>query len=233
MKNWRNVWFFFLTKMPSPPWKWKLCYTNLLMFVQRFNKFEKRSFWFKKWWVKRILIPSRSGSLTVWENSYSGIPQSPPPPPTCRRISRGKHSRTPRSLSGGRSSRAAWLAVKSARAGRDSWWAQAARMWGRRGGRMCSPRRTSSERMGPRRSGSIAFIRASRLIGSRVPTQIHTGSRYRYRVGDPDPEDPPFFGPPGSGSNSQRYGSGSFPFLIKVYRIIHGWSKPRKKTAMV
>jgi hypothetical protein len=40
------------------------------------------------------------------------------------------------------------------------------------------------------------------------------------RVGDPDPQDPHVFGPPGSGSISQRYGSGSgsgtFPFLIKV-----------------
>ncbi len=43
-------------------------------------------------------------------------------------------------------------------------------------------------------------------------------------VGDPDPEpdqipkDPHVFGPPGSGSISQRYGpgSGSFLFLIKV-----------------
>jgi hypothetical protein len=38
------------------------------------------------------------------------------------------------------------------------------------------------------------------------------------RVGDPDPQDPHLFGPPGSGSRSvsQRYGSGSFPFLIDV-----------------
>ncbi len=38
-------------------------------------------------------------------------------------------------------------------------------------------------------------------------------------VGDPDPEpdlDPHVFGPPGSGSTSPRYGSGSFPFLINV-----------------
>ncbi len=37
-------------------------------------------------------------------------------------------------------------------------------------------------------------------------------------VGDPDPQDPHVFGPPGSGSISQMYGSGSgsgsFPFLI-------------------
>jgi hypothetical protein len=49
------------------------------------------------------------------------------------------------------------------------------------------------------------------------------GDREGYRtdrvggsVGDPDPQDPHVFGPPGSGSISQRYGSGSFPFLIKV-----------------
>jgi hypothetical protein len=39
-------------------------------------------------------------------------------------------------------------------------------------------------------------------------------------VGDSDPQDPHVFGPPGSGSTSQRYGSGSFPFLIKV---LSGW----------
>jgi hypothetical protein len=41
-------------------------------------------------------------------------------------------------------------------------------------------------------------------------------------VGDPDPEpdlDPHVFGPPGSGAGSisQRYGSGSFPFPIKMF----------------
>jgi hypothetical protein len=39
-------------------------------------------------------------------------------------------------------------------------------------------------------------------------------------VGDPDPQDPHVFGPPGSGYISHTYGSrsGSFPFLIKVLR---------------
>jgi hypothetical protein len=39
-------------------------------------------------------------------------------------------------------------------------------------------------------------------------------------AGDPDPEDPHVFGPPGSGSISQKYGSdsGSFPFLKKVLK---------------
>jgi hypothetical protein len=37
-------------------------------------------------------------------------------------------------------------------------------------------------------------------------------------IGDPepDPQDPHVFGPPGSGTISQSYGSGSFPFLIRV-----------------
>ncbi len=39
---------------------------------------------------------------------------------------------------------------------------------------------------------------------------------YLFSDWDPDPEDPHVFGPPGSGSFSQSYGSGSFPFLIKV-----------------
>jgi hypothetical protein len=37
---------------------------------------------------------------------------------------------------------------------------------------------------------------------------------------DPDPQNPHVFGPPGSGSISQRYGSGygsgSYPFLLNV-----------------
>jgi hypothetical protein len=37
-------------------------------------------------------------------------------------------------------------------------------------------------------------------------------------VGDPDPQDPHVFGALGSGSISQRYGPGSFPFLINVLR---------------
>jgi hypothetical protein len=37
-------------------------------------------------------------------------------------------------------------------------------------------------------------------------------------VADPDPPDPHVFGPPGSGSNSQRYGSGSFYHHAKIVR---------------
>ncbi len=35
---------------------------------------------------------------------------------------------------------------------------------------------------------------------------------------DPDPPDPHVFGPPGSGSTSQRYGSGSFYHHAKIVR---------------
>ncbi len=34
-------------------------------------------------------------------------------------------------------------------------------------------------------------------------------------VADPDPPDPHIFGPPGSGSTSQRYGSGSDPIIMQ------------------
>jgi hypothetical protein len=37
-------------------------------------------------------------------------------------------------------------------------------------------------------------------------------------VADPDPPDPHVFGPPGSGSTSQRYGSGSFYNHAKIVR---------------
>jgi hypothetical protein len=50
-------------------------------------------------------------------------------------------------------------------------------------------------------------------------------------VGDPDPQDPHVFGPPGSGSISQRYGSGSgsFFFLIKVLSGILKVTKDRRR----
>jgi hypothetical protein len=37
-------------------------------------------------------------------------------------------------------------------------------------------------------------------------------------VPDPDPPDPHVFGPPGSGSTCQRYGSGSFYHHAKIVR---------------
>jgi hypothetical protein len=37
-------------------------------------------------------------------------------------------------------------------------------------------------------------------------------------VVDPDPPDPHVFGPPRSGSTSQRYGSGSFYYHAKIVR---------------
>ncbi len=47
---------------------------------------------------------------------------------------------------------------------------------------------------------------------ANTPAEIHN-QLPETSVGDPDPD---VFGPPGSGSISQRYRSGSFPFLIKV-----------------
>jgi hypothetical protein len=55
-------------------------------------------------------------------------------------------------------------------------------------------------------------IRSSpRASSPPVPTGTVKAS-----VEDPDPQDPHVVGHPGSGSICQRYGSGSFPFLIKV-----------------
>jgi hypothetical protein len=71
------------------------------------------------------------------------------------------------------------------------------------------------------------------IVGDLLPRNIGggiergMGDREGYRtdrVGDsigdpdPDPQDPHVFGPRGSGSISQRHGSGSesFPFLLKV-----------------
>ena len=44
----------------------------------------------------------------------------------------------------------------------------------------------------------------------------HPDLRFLTSVADPDPSDPYVFGPPGSGSISQRYGSGSFNHLSKI-----------------
>jgi hypothetical protein len=51
---------------------------------------------------------------------------------------------------------------------------------------------------------------------------VHSIMKVKFSVWDPDPQDPHVFGPPGSESISQRYGSGSrsgsgpFLFLINV-----------------
>ncbi len=56
---------------------------------------------------------------------------------------------------------------------------------------------------------NVAISSAVSLLERPKPPTV------RYSVGDPDAD---VFGPPrsGSGSVSQRYGSGSFPFLKKV-----------------
>jgi hypothetical protein len=48
--------------------------------------------------------------------------------------------------------------------------------------------------------------------------RIHQVSHIPNSVEDPEPDlqDPRVLGPPGFGSNSQRYGSGSFPFFLNV-----------------
>jgi hypothetical protein len=58
------------------------------------------------------------------------------------------------------------------------------------------------------------LIKEIRLL---FTTEISKKVRAKSSVGDPDPD---VFGPPGSGSISQRYGSGSvsFPILIQVMR---------------
>jgi hypothetical protein len=54
--------------------------------------------------------------------------------------------------------------------------------------------------------------------GSRI--RIRNTAEYciRNSVADPDTPDPHVFGPPGSGSISQRYGSGSFYHHAKIVR---------------
>jgi hypothetical protein len=43
-----------------------------------------------------------------------------------------------------------------------------------------------------------------------MDSAVKTNKQVLTSVADPDPKDPYVFGPPGSGSISQRYGSGSF-----------------------
>ncbi len=71
---------------------------------------------------------------------------------------------------------------------------------------------------------------------SRINDQVNLTIPYS-GVGDPDPEpdphDPHIFGPAGSGSISQRYGSGSFPFLIKVFLCVRQVCGADKKTLLL
>ncbi len=70
--------------------------------------------------------------------------------------------------------------------------------------------------------GRLKTIQILRIL---IPNTCCKKENYREKnlsvvaiVADPDPPDPYVFGPAGSGSVSQRYGSGSgsFPFLIKL-----------------
>ncbi len=54
-----------------------------------------------------------------------------------------------------------------------------------------------------------AFISRKNRLGSVADPDPNT---------DPDPSDPYVFGPPGSGSISQRHGSGSFYHQAKIVR---------------
>jgi hypothetical protein len=57
------------------------------------------------------------------------------------------------------------------------------------------------------------------MINSGSELFNHFGSRpVSYGVADPDPPDPHVFGSPGSGSTSERYGSGSFYHHAKIVR---------------
>jgi hypothetical protein len=47
-------------------------------------------------------------------------------------------------------------------------------------------------------------------MGGKLLNSEHSNFGFLSSVADPDPLDPRVFGPPGSGSTSQRYGSGSF-----------------------
>ncbi len=61
--------------------------------------------------------------------------------------------------------------------------------------------------------GSRQARQRFRLLHHKRQKKIITGS-----VPDPDPPDPRVFWPPGSGSTSQRYGSGSFYHHAKIIR---------------
>ncbi len=65
---------------------------------------------------------------------------------------------------------------------------------------------------------------ATARIASKLQVQYEECPTGYGSVGDPDPDpqDPHVFGPPVSGSSSQRYGSGSgpFPFLILIFSFL-------------
>ncbi len=82
-----------------------------------------------------------------------------------------------------------------------------------------------------RRVLKLSFQAHKVLVNSIALTlSKNTLARYKYRYvasgchwrqdTDPDPSDPYVFGPTESVSISQRYGSGSFPFLINVLGVL-------------
>ncbi len=75
----------------------------------------------------------------------------------------------------------------------------------------------------PTRAGPSHLVLKTELDVVRSPLRIRFvwGSRHlavHSSVADPDPSDPYVFGPPGSGSVSQMYRSGSFHHQAKIVR---------------
>jgi hypothetical protein len=61
--------------------------------------------------------------------------------------------------------------------------------------------------------GPDPFVRGTDPHTAYTDKRISMIYRIPVRIRNPDPH---IFGPPGSGSIGQRYGSGSYPFFIKV-----------------
>jgi hypothetical protein len=80
-------------------------------------------------------------------------------------------------------------------------------------------RRSTASRLYPGWNSVSSRLDPGHLIINTTIFRLYTS------VGDPESDpDPHVFGPPGSRPISQRYGSGSgsFPFLIKVIKVLSG-----------
>jgi hypothetical protein len=66
-------------------------------------------------------------------------------------------------------------------------------------------RNTSLVSLGP----LLSYVSDAERHVSLITSSLHPVPCFNSSVPDPDPPDPRVFGPPGSGSTSQRYGSGS------------------------